>query len=692
MSEKYPELLNAGLNQSQRRFCKYPENKNIRLLAPAGSGKTFSLLWRCWCIAEECKEKGKQKPNFLIITFTRAAKYELEDRIKKNKKFESLKMTVSTLNAWGWEQMKSRTGKELITSKFSRKALINHDLLSLCKKYDNIGALLKSSRGQAQNAPILIDLIDQFKGIGFTHNMSKRDYNAHIKYLKDIGIEPLWTDIKNTLYRIEKVNLNDKKACDESIWDFFCFWKEAVVKLEQNNRFTLEDQKYWPRITIENRNNEEKFIHSSTPYTHIFVDEFQDINPLDIALIKAISCYHGKGKPIGLTIVGDDDQAIFGWRGTTPKYILNPEKYFNQKFVTCILDTNYRSPKKLVEASANLIKYNSERVDKYMKSAAKGTAYIKVVEKKNMITLIESTVKLAHELIETKGCEKVALIARKQSALFSYQVIFSSEGTEYNVASDLDIFEGEAMKSLQAIIKMIYRAKEDDSDNPIDDVIAICDKVDRYQIQNKEKNQLQNYMEKQKVDTFEEAIEAIKNYPDLIKNQSASIMYEAVNGLFKCKTVEEFMNLILMKFRGFDRDYLKADEDVHYKNPQFVRLKEISVKYGENFKQFYRDIEKARKTGERSRKRDSDSTSEGYEENQEIRFHLLTATRSKGKEFDAVIVIDADMDEWPNHLSFDIEEERRLFYVAMTRAKKYLYLMTSKQSSPSRFLLEAKLK
>lgn len=144
MPEKYPELLKAGLNQSQRRFCKIPENKNIRLLAPAGSGKTYSLLWRCKCIAEECKDKGKQAPNFLIITFTRAARFELEDRIKKNQMFQTFKATISTLNAWGWEQMKSRSGKELVTTKYSRKALINHDLLSLCKKYENIGALLKS--------------------------------------------------------------------------------------------------------------------------------------------------------------------------------------------------------------------------------------------------------------------------------------------------------------------------------------------------------------------------------------------------------------------------------------------------------------------------------------------------------------------------------------------------------------------
>lgn len=691
MAEKFPELIEAGLNKSQRRFCKIGDNKNIRLLAPAGSGKTFSLLWRCKCIHEEYIAAGKPAPNFLIITFTRTARFELEDRIGNNENFNSLKMTVSTLNAWGWEFMKNRSGKELITGKFNRRGLITHDLLSVCKKYEHIAELIKNARGQAINAPIMMNLIDQLKGLGFSHLMKKREFKSHIKYLKGIGLDQLWNDVVGTLLKMEKINLSDKKQCDDAIWEFFCFWKDAVCQLEKNNRFTLEDQKYWPRIQLEERISEGKYASNGVPYTHIFVDEFQDINPLDLVLIQAISKYHGKGKPISVTIVGDDDQAIFGWRGTTPQYILYPEKYFEQKFVTCVLDTNYRSPKKIVEASANLIHYNKERVEKEMKSAAKGRALIKVVSKKKTFSTIEQTIKLAHELIEDKGCKNVALIARKQGALFPYQVMFSAEGTEYNVAADLDIFEGEAMKSLQAIIQIIYRAKDNDSDHPIEDLITVCDKVERFQIQNKEKNDFRNYLEKKDVDTFEEALDALRDYPKNIKNQSTEILYYAIRNLFEASTVESFMEQILENFKGFEQNYMKADDDVHYKNPQFVRLKEIAVKYDADFRKFYRDIDKARRNGERSRKRDTDTTSEGYNENQEIKIHLLTATRSKGKEFDAVIIVDADMEEWPNPLSNDIEEERRLFYVAMTRAKQYLYFMVSGQNTPSRFLLEAKL-
>lgn len=259
MAEKFPELIEAGLNKSQRRFCKIGDNKNIRLLAPAGSGKTFSLLWRCKCIHEEYIAAGKPAPNFLIITFTRTARFELEDRIGNNENFNSLKMTVSTLNAWGWEFMKNRSGKELITGKFNRRGLITHDLLSVCKKYEHIAELIKNARGQAINAPIMMDLIDQLKGLGFSHLMKKREFKSHIKYLKGIGLDQLWNDVVGTLLKMEKINLSDKKQCDDAIWEFFCFWKDAVCQLEKNNRFTLEDQKYWPRIQLEERISEGKY-------------------------------------------------------------------------------------------------------------------------------------------------------------------------------------------------------------------------------------------------------------------------------------------------------------------------------------------------------------------------------------------------------------------------------------------------
>ena len=101
-------------------------------------------------------------------------------------------------------------------------------------------------------------------------------------------------------------------------------------------------------------------------------------------------------------------------------------------------------------------------------------------------------------------------------------------------------------------------------------------------------------------------------------------------------------------------------------------MTEVSKKYGTDFRSFWRDIDKARRNV-------------GSENSKIV---LVTATRSKGHEYDAVIVLDCYDTEWPNSLALDIEEERRLMYVAMTRARRFLYFISSNDKDESRFLTE----
>ena len=680
-------LKEAGLNTTQKKFCKVPYGKNVRLLAPAGSGKTFALLWRCKYISEKCKEKELPDPRFLLIAFTRAAKLEMESRME-HEEFNGIQATVRTLNAWGWEQIK-KPGKELVTTRRQKQNLINHDLLQLCKKYEKIYASLQTGYGRSNNSIIWMDLIDSYKALGFTHFMTMPEYKAHVKMLKEIGFTELLEENYRKIWTVEGLLAAEKKQKEAAVSEFFAFWKKAVVQIEGNNRYTLEDQKYWARMYFENQNSNNRYPQGITRYTHIMVDEFQDINPLDMALLQAAVQFHGQGKQkVAMTLIGDDDQAIFGWRGTSPHFILHPDKYFNIPFETCVLDTNYRSPKNIVEISSKLLSYNKEREPKVMKSAAKGKAIIKLQESKRGSS-IDATLKLVDNLINNKGCEKVALIGRRQVSLFPYQVLLSSQGIRYHIDADIDIFDGEAMQSLQSIIQITYRAKDDDVDDPVEALITICDKIDKYRIQKIDKDKIIRYLERKGVDSIWDAISALEEYPETIKNYESSFFANIARKLISAETVYSFMQCIEEYFRGLDKDYNKKDTDNHYKEPQFFRLTEISKKYGNDFRKFYKDIDKARKESERSRSRSADDSKEAYEETKEMHIHLVTATRSKGHEYDAVIILDANDNEWPNHLTNDIEEERRLFYVALSRAKKYLYFMVDGKQLGSRFLLEA---
>ena len=393
---------------------------------------------------------------------------------------------------------------------------------------------------------------------------------------------------------------------------------------------------------------------------------------MDMNLINGVGEYHGGGKKTSITIVGDDDQAIFGWRGTTPKYILYPEKYLGCPFETIVLNENYRSPKSIVELSRKLIEHNQEREPKELKSKASGKALVKVIRRQKYLSTVEVTMRTLHELLDEKGCQKVALIGRKQASIFPYQILLSAEGTNYTVDSDIDIFSGEAMSSLMEIIKIVYRAKDSDNDSVCPELMQVCRKVSRYPLKKQDEKEIIQYLEEHRPDNFMQAIDVLRKCPYEIKEHTLEELAEIIFRLVTSDTVYDFMRCIVENFEGLSKDFTKADTDTHYKDPQFFRLTEVSKKYGADFRSFWRDIDKARRNV-------------GSENSKIV---LVTATRSKGHEYDAVIVLDCYDTEWPNSLAVDIEEERRLMYVAMTRARRYLYFISSNDKDESRFLTE----
>ena len=149
-------------------------------------------------------------------------------------------------------------------------------------------------------------------------------------------------------------------------------------------------------------------------------------------------------------------------------------------------------------------------------------------------------------------------------------------------------------------------------------------------------------------------------------------LYKTIFNLVTADSVYDFMQCIVNEFDGLSKDYSKSDTDTHYKDPQFFRLTEVARKYGSDFRSFWKDIDRAKRNV-------------GAPDSKVV---LVTATRSKGHEYDGVIILDCYDTEWPNSLAEDIEEERRLMYVAMTRAKKYLYFISSNDREESRFINE----
>jgi DNA helicase-2/ATP-dependent DNA helicase PcrA len=169
---------------------------------------------------------------------------------------------------------------------------------------------------------------------------------------------------------------------------------------------------------------------------------------------------------------------------------------------------------------------------------------------------------------------------------------------------------------------------------------------------------------------------------------------DALREYCESETVSEAVEAISECFSGLQKDYGKAEEDIFYSDPPFHYLARYADRYDDDFEQFLEDIETAAETL-------SNAPSEEEAKNPvwERPVHLMTALRAKGKEFHSVVILDVNEGIWPSKQAEtrdQIEGERRVFYVAMTRAKKRLLFTLSKKigssaAVPSSFLAESGL-
>ena len=673
----YSKAGNVQLDRDQQAFCDF-EKGNVRLLAPAGCGKTHSLLWRCLRLVER---STKEKPRFLLFSFTRAARDELRDRLRIQKQFESIAslVTVMTLNAWGLRYIRSRTHNlRTITKKKDLYFVIHNVLQPIWKEHGRVRNILTDTRRKYRAGETILRLIDNLKSLGFRHDKitGLADLRAHMQYLQKCGMQAHILAIKKELAEMDIIpGFGDED--NELMQHFIGFWREAVDALYRSAFITLDDQKYWALLELEMQHKGERTLSGAARYHHILVDEFQDINPLDLSLLRAIA----RINDTDLTIVGDDDQAIYEWRGATPTFILEPQNHIQKEYETITLGTNYRSPRNIVELSQRLIAYNKRRVTKNVLPYSDKEAVIEVKRFTTLSDSIDFVLQLVKKLLKERGCKNIALIGRKRSQIIPYQIVFADQNIPFYAAEDLQILLSTAFNELKQML--IIRARADKNlfygSDPVTDLLNLCDKVKRFPLAKKDREGLHRYLYQSNPKNMQEAISALRKYTGTLKRDSSGRMAESFAGaalnLVEAPTVAQTILAISQHLEGLQKDYGKALEDIFYTDPPFLYLSEYALRYGADFQAFYQDVEKAIATLARIPPEDDDDKTEA---NWKLPLHLMTALRAKGKEFDTVIVLDANDDIWPSKLATtpeEYEQERRLFYVAASRARKHLYFL-----------------
>ena len=400
----------------------------------------------------------------------------------------------------------------------------------------------------------------------------------------------------------------------------------------------------------------------SNKYQYIMVDEYQDTNEIQLLLLKKLCTTHNN-----ICVVGDDDQSIYGFRGANHKNILEFEKEFNAKVIK--LELNYRSTNQILKAANSLISFNKNRYNKKLISAIGDGEEVRVISNYNEIAEAEFIAKEIKNLID-KGVnpQDIAILYRINALSRSIEDGLRREGISYKLVGGMKFYEREEIKDLISYLRIMANPNDDYSFKRV-------------------VNKPRRGIGKTSINKLEEA-KGNLSFIEFIKNSDLEFLSKK-----NIKTLKEFVNTIEFLSK------LPIDE-----LPENIeKLIELSKSYKDedkkrNIEEFYglmkdkKDLNLREFLNELSLETDQDKIA-----NEMI--NVMTIHASKGLEFDYLYVIGMEEGFFPLGEA-DIEEERRLAYVAITRAKRKLTLSyvesryirgQRSRLNKSRFLTEAGL-
>ena len=400
----------------------------------------------------------------------------------------------------------------------------------------------------------------------------------------------------------------------------------------------------------------------SQKYQYIMVDEYQDTNEIQLLLLKKLCSTHNN-----ICVVGDDDQSIYGFRGANHKNILEFEKDFNAKVIK--LELNYRSTNQILNAANSLISFNKNRYNKKLISAIGDGKEVKLISNYNEIAEAETIAKEIKKLINSGINPKdIAILYRINALSRSIEDGLRNEGIPYKLVGGMKFYEREEIKDLISYLRLLI--------NPNDDYSF-------KRVVNKPRRGIGkttlNKLENAKGETsFIEFIK--KDDLSFLSKKAAKTLKDFVNTLdFLSKTSLDELPELIEKTIELSKSY--KDEDKARNIEEFYGL--IREKSDLNLREFLNEL---------SLETDQDKITDEM-------INVMTIHASKGLEFDYLYVIGLEEGFFPLG-DADIEEERRLAYVAITRAKKELALSyvesryirgQRSKVSKSRFLTEAGL-
>ena len=584
-------------NKSQIQAISHMDGPAMVLAGP-GSGKTTVITHRI----KNLIEKAEVRPeNILVVTFTKAAAISMQKRF-------------STLMNGGKGQ--------LVT--FGTFHSVFYKILRKSRRYEATEIL-----SERQKTDYIREIIGRY-GIS-SNDISELSQNI----INDIG------NIKGNMLNAQEY---EPSCCKKE--DFIKVYNAYNLELKKDGKMDFDDiLRECYLLLCENHTILEQWREL---YKYILIDEFQDINRIQMNIIELLA------SPLNnIFVVGDDDQSIYGFRGARPEIMIEFKDYYPEAELI-VLDVNYRSTQSIINVAGRVIENNKNRLDKCAHANNDKDFQPDIRKFRNQVEELKFVVSKIKEY-ENQGISlsEMAILVRNNSQIQEISSFLKNRKIEAeNGKHRSNVYNGMVAKD---ILSYVRGALKFDGTYFNEDLIYVLNKPQRYISRqvvlsvNMNISAVRRIYSKNNIDSFLFHIEMIRKLPP-----QAALSY-----IRKGAGYEEYLRLYAIENNIPMSGLLKQLEQLVQECSKFNTLE-----------QWINSIDSAQNSeGQNFGKKSSG------EDGTNNRINIMTMHGSKGLEFKAVFIVDANQGIIPTSNALrerDFEEERRLFYVAITRAIDYL--------------------
>ena len=668
--------LLEGLNPAQRRAVLHGQGP-LLIVAGAGTGKTKVITHR---IARLIAAKAARPDEILAVTFTEKAANEMEARVDVLVPYTSSFAEISTFNSFGERVLRDYALDAGYPPDFRLLADVDQAIFFR----ENLFRLpLDYYRPLGQPTRHIQEVLEAIRRLK-QEDVRPEDY---LRYAGELGRAASAEPEKETARK--HLEIARVFAAYEKL-----LRAQGLIDFEDQVTLVVDLLRRRPAVLDELRRR----------YRYILVDEFQDTNFVQFELVKMLAAGHRN-----LTVVGDDDQSIFRFRGASLSNILEFEEVFPEA-KRIVLTRNYRSTQPILDASYRLIQHNNpnrlefkDKVDKRLRAAARGRG--KSIHMLSFDTVGHEADAVADRILEIRAggadWRDVAVLVRRNADADPYLRSFNMKQIPFRFSGSRGLYQQEEIKVIVAFIRALT-----DFENSRDlFYLALSDvyKADPYDM-----SRIAGYAEKKNISlhgVFKAIAEGAS--PVEVGPETEATVKRIFADIVAFVDLAGTKNAGAVVYAFLERSgYLKSlvcpmtpEAEVRVKNVRlfFDKIKGFSeLVENDSIRSFARYLDLLAEVG------DNPATSEA--ELDEDAVNVLTVHKAKGLEFGTVFLAGLIEDRFPGRERRDrvpvpdgvlketlpgrenyLQEERRLFYVAMTRARRALYMTWARDYGTRRF-------